>query len=104
VCGKFKRSLYIGYVFYLKTVKIRNVWLKIFIYIYIYFSHYVLSSFGLPLPPTSVVLTVSESRSYFASTIRQGLRENVSAFLTVLARTKVKNACARLENSEITLE
>jgi hypothetical protein len=30
----------------------------------------VLSSFGLPLPPTCLVLTVSEARSYFASTIQ----------------------------------
>jgi hypothetical protein len=29
----------------------------------------VLSSFGLPLPPTCLILTVSEARSYFASTI-----------------------------------
>jgi hypothetical protein len=29
----------------------------------------VLSSFGLPLPPTCLVLTVSEARSYFAHTI-----------------------------------
>jgi hypothetical protein len=28
----------------------------------------VLSSFGLPLPPTCLLLTVSEARSYFAST------------------------------------
>jgi hypothetical protein len=33
------------------------------------FSPSVLSSFGLPLPPTCLVLTVSEARSYFASTI-----------------------------------
>jgi hypothetical protein len=30
----------------------------------------VLSSFGLPLPPTCLLLTVSEARSYFASTIQ----------------------------------
>jgi hypothetical protein len=29
----------------------------------------VLSSFGLPLPPTCLLLTASEARSYFASTI-----------------------------------
>jgi hypothetical protein len=29
----------------------------------------VLSSFGLPLPPTCLLLTVNEARSYFASTI-----------------------------------
>jgi hypothetical protein len=68
------------------------------------YSPYLLSSFGLPLPPTSVHLTFSESRSYFAITIRQGLRENGTAFLTVLARTKVTNDCSRWENSEITLE
>jgi hypothetical protein len=34
------------------------------------FSPYLLSSFGLPLPPTCLVLTVSEARSYYASTIR----------------------------------
>jgi hypothetical protein len=33
------------------------------------FSPSVLSSFGLPLPSTCLVLTVSEARSYFASTI-----------------------------------
>jgi hypothetical protein len=33
------------------------------------FSPYVLSPFGLPLPPTCLVLTVSEARSYFAHTI-----------------------------------
>jgi hypothetical protein len=33
------------------------------------FSPSVLSSFGLPLPPTRLVLTVSEARSYFASTV-----------------------------------
>jgi hypothetical protein len=71
---------------------------------YSVYSPYVLSSFSLPLPPTCVVLTVSESRSNFASTIRQGFRENGTVFLTVLARTKVKNACWRWENSEITLQ
>jgi hypothetical protein len=35
------------------------------------FSPSVLSSFGLPLPPTCLVLTVSEARSYFVSTIQQ---------------------------------
>jgi hypothetical protein len=34
------------------------------------FSPPVLSSFGLPLPPTCLVLTVSEARRYFASTIQ----------------------------------
>jgi hypothetical protein len=29
----------------------------------------VLSSFGLPLPPTCLLLTVSEARSYFASAV-----------------------------------
>jgi hypothetical protein len=33
------------------------------------FSPSVLSSFGLPLPPTCLLLTVSEAGSYFASTI-----------------------------------
>jgi hypothetical protein len=33
------------------------------------FSPSVLSSFGLPLPPTCLLLTVSEARSNFASTI-----------------------------------
>jgi hypothetical protein len=33
------------------------------------FTPTVLSSFGLPLPPTCIILTVSEARSYFASTI-----------------------------------
>jgi hypothetical protein len=33
------------------------------------FSPSLLSSFGLPLPPTCLILTVSEARSYFASTI-----------------------------------
>jgi hypothetical protein len=34
------------------------------------FSPSVLSSFGLPLPPTCLLLTASEARSYFASTIQ----------------------------------
>jgi hypothetical protein len=33
------------------------------------FSPSVLSSLGLPLPPTWLILTVSEARSYFASTV-----------------------------------
>jgi hypothetical protein len=33
------------------------------------FSPSVVSSFGLPLPPTCLLLTASEARSYFASTI-----------------------------------
>jgi hypothetical protein len=33
-------------------------------------SSYVLSSCGLPLPPTCLLVTVIEARSYFASTIR----------------------------------
>jgi hypothetical protein len=32
-------------------------------------SPYVLSSCGLPLPPTCLLLTVNEARSYFASTV-----------------------------------
>jgi hypothetical protein len=32
-------------------------------------SLYVLSSFGLPLPPTCLLVTVNEARSYFASTV-----------------------------------
>jgi hypothetical protein len=32
-------------------------------------SPYMLSSCGLPLPPTCLLLTVNEARSYFASTI-----------------------------------
>jgi hypothetical protein len=32
-------------------------------------SSYVLSSCGLPLPPTCLLVTVNEARSYFASTI-----------------------------------
>jgi hypothetical protein len=32
-------------------------------------SPYVLSSCGLPLPPTCLLLTVNEARSYFALTI-----------------------------------
>jgi hypothetical protein len=32
-------------------------------------SPYVLSSCGLPLPPTCLLVTVNEARSYFASTI-----------------------------------
>jgi hypothetical protein len=36
---------------------------------YCVFSPSMLSSFGLPLPPTCLVLTVSEARSYFACTI-----------------------------------
>jgi hypothetical protein len=35
------------------------------------FSPSVLPSFGLPLSHTCLVLTVSESRSYFASTIKK---------------------------------
>jgi hypothetical protein len=35
------------------------------------FSPSVLSSFGLPQPPTRLVLTVSEARRYFASTIQK---------------------------------
>jgi hypothetical protein len=34
------------------------------------YSPSVLSSMGLPLPPTCLLTTVSEARSYFASTIR----------------------------------
>jgi hypothetical protein len=34
------------------------------------FSPSVLSSFGLPLSPTCLLVTVTEARSYFASTIR----------------------------------
>jgi hypothetical protein len=37
---------------------------------YCVLSPHVLYSFGLPLPPTCLVLTVSEARSYFASTIQ----------------------------------
>jgi hypothetical protein len=37
----------------------------------IVFSSSVLSSFGLPLPSTCLILTVNEARSYFASTIAQ---------------------------------
>jgi hypothetical protein len=33
------------------------------------FSPSVVSSFGLPLPPTCLLLTASEARRYFASTI-----------------------------------
>jgi hypothetical protein len=33
------------------------------------FTPSVISSFGLPLPPTCLVLTVKEARSYFASTL-----------------------------------
>jgi hypothetical protein len=35
-------------------------------------SPYVLSSCGLPLPPTCLLLTINEARSYFASTIPSG--------------------------------
>jgi hypothetical protein len=35
----------------------------------------VLSSCGLPLPPTCLLLTANEARSYFASTILSVLRE-----------------------------
>jgi hypothetical protein len=35
----------------------------------------VLSSFGLPLPPTCLVLTVSEARSYFTSTILYDVKQ-----------------------------
>jgi hypothetical protein len=34
--------------------------------------------FGLPLPPTCLVPTVSEARSYFASTIRTNLRRSTT--------------------------
>jgi hypothetical protein len=34
-------------------------------------SPYALSPCGLPLPPTCLVLTVSEARSYFASTVHR---------------------------------
>jgi hypothetical protein len=42
------------------------------------FSTSVLLSFGLPLPPTSLVLTASEARSYFASTITSHLKRNLN--------------------------
>jgi hypothetical protein len=45
------------------------------------FSPSVLSSFGLPLLPTCLILTVSEARRYFASTI-QSLQQTVSSLLT----------------------
>jgi hypothetical protein len=47
----------------------------------------VLSSFGLALPPTCLVLTVSDARSYFPSTIRRWTRH-----------------AARLESKEINTE
>jgi hypothetical protein len=40
----------------------------------IVFSLSMLSSFGLPLLPTCLLLTVSEARSYFAATIGEGRR------------------------------
>jgi hypothetical protein len=48
------------------------------------FSPPLLSSFGLPLPPTCLVLTVSEARSYFTSTIRTHLMPLGLANLTML--------------------
>jgi hypothetical protein len=43
------------------------------------FSPSVLSPFGLPLPPSSLLLTVSEARSYFASAVSHvALAEEVS--------------------------
>jgi hypothetical protein len=36
--------------------------------------HYVLSSFGLPLPPTCLLVADNEARSYFASTIQYILK------------------------------
>jgi hypothetical protein len=40
-------------------------------------SPYVLSSYGLPLHPTCLVLTASEARSYFASTIPVYMSDDV---------------------------
>jgi hypothetical protein len=56
------------------------------------FSPSVLLSFGLPLPPTCLLLTVSEARSYFAYTIL-----NVKAGGTYYYHglEKVKNSCVR---------
>jgi hypothetical protein len=41
----------------------------------------VLSSFGLPLPPTCPVLTASEDRSYFASTINKNVSNKLTVFI-----------------------
>jgi hypothetical protein len=48
----------------------------------IVFSLSVLSSCGLPLPPTCLVLTVSEARSYFTSTVRTLYQEGALKKLT----------------------
>jgi hypothetical protein len=55
------------------------------------FSHSVLSSFGFPLPPTCLVLTVSEARSYFAYTIvsrdlERGCNDLFESSVTVFAK------------------
>jgi hypothetical protein len=41
-------------------------------------SSSVLSSYGLPLPPTCLLLTVNEARSYFSSTIILPVSEEIS--------------------------
>jgi hypothetical protein len=45
-----------------------------------FLSPYVLSSCGLPLPPTCLLLTVSEARSYFASTVQVVFSSKVECF------------------------
>jgi hypothetical protein len=49
------------------------------------FSPSVLSSFGLPPPPTCVLLTVSEARSYFASIIPTILQSVTAQTTTILS-------------------
>jgi hypothetical protein len=43
-------------------------------------SPYVLSSCGLPLPLTSLLVTVNEARSYFASTIHGAISQKAVVF------------------------
>jgi hypothetical protein len=58
----------------------------------------VLSSFGLPLPPTCLLLTVSEARSYFSSTIRisHSIRRGVSHII----RSQLSPAVHCLEHTK----
>jgi hypothetical protein len=52
-------------------------------------SPYVLSSCGLPLPPTCLLLTINETRSYFASTIDTDVSEEHTASIRRYAAQKI---------------
>jgi hypothetical protein len=63
----------------------------------------VLSSFGLPLPPTCLVLTASEARSYIASTIirpccKDSYEENLLFIILKESRQKVVWCVEKKEN------